>query len=158
MSIVPWRQRRVGRDTGPLNSITRFRNELDDVFSRFLDPLDFGRSLLSDFAFGPRTDVTENEKTLTMTVELPGVSPEDIELSVTGNTLCIKGEKRGGHEENDGEARYAERQYGCFQRSIQLPPTVDTESVEATFKNGILTVSLAKKPGAVAKRIAVKAG
>jgi HSP20 family protein len=158
MSLVPWRQRHEGRSAGPLNSITRFRDEMDDIFSRFFEPHDLGRSLTSGFAFGPRMDVTESDKTITMTVELPGVSPEDIELNVTGNMLSIKGEKKSCHEDNDGESQYAERQFGCFQRCVQLSPSVDADSVEANFKNGILTVTLAKKPDAVAKRISVKAG
>jgi len=141
-----------------MDSITRFRDEMDDVFSRFFGPMDFGRSMTSGFAFGPRMDLTESDKSMKVTVELPGVSPEDIDLNVTGNTLSIKGEKKGDREEKEGEVQYVERQYGCFQRSIQLPATVDANSVEANFKNGILTVTLAKKPEAIAKRIAVKAG
>ena len=94
----------------------------------------------------PAADVHETADTVEVTVELPGMSHEDIELTVKDNVLTISGEKKYSREEKDEDANvyYAERQYGKFERSLTLPAYVEADKAEATFKDGVLTVTLPK--------------
>jgi HSP20 family protein len=89
-------------------------------------------------------------------MELPGVRPEDVDIRITGGVLTIRGEKREEKEEKNKNLHFTERSFGSFQRSVQLPSTVDPDKVEATFKNGVLTVTVAKHADAKPKRIKVR--
>jgi HSP20 family protein len=112
----------------------------------------------------PRIDVSETDKELTFTAELPGVEEKDIDVSVVGDRLTIKGEKKSQFEDKSDEqgrvVHRLERSYGAFQRTLPLPYEVDPDSISAEFKNGILTVRLPKPADAVSKatprRIEVK--
>ena len=107
----------------------------------------------------PVADVVEGERDYRVTAELPGMSEKDIEIALAGDVLTLKGEKKEEHE-GKGQNRYvSERRYGLFQRSFALPEDADPEKIEAEFKNGVLTVTLPKRPEAQAKqrKIEVKA-
>jgi HSP20 family protein len=148
------------------------RGEMDRLFDRFTSGFGFPslrRMMDLEPAWRtewplrdgvPAVDVAENETAYKITAELPGMAEKDIEVSLTEDTLTIKGEKRQEHEEK-GENRYlSERSYGSFQRSFSLPSGVDRDKLAATFANGVLTVTLPKTPEAQkqAKKIEVKAG
>ena len=107
----------------------------------------------------PVADVVEGERDYRVTAELPGMSEKDIEISLAGDTLTVKGEKKEEREEKAENRYVAERRFGSFQRSFQLPEDADPERIEAGFKNGVLTITLPKRPDAQAKRrkIEVKA-
>lgn len=159
MNLTKWRKRGENGNGG--TALDRLRGEVDTLFDRFFrDP--WGTSLL-DRAAGltgwfPRVDLAESEDQVTVSAELPGVDPKDVEISVIGNTLTIRGEKQQEKEEKRRNYHYTERQYGSFHRSIDLPGSVDPDHVEATYKNGMLTVSMAKHPEAKPKKIPVKTG
>jgi len=160
MNLIPWRNKGANRlaDSGE-RSLTHLRDEVDHVFERFFrDPWCTGLwdSLWPSVGVSPRMDLAESENDVTVTAELPGIDPKDVELNVTGNVLTIRGEKKQEKEERKRNYHSVERQYGGFQRSIQLPSTVDADKVDATYKDGILTVTLAKHPEARPKRITVK--
>lgn len=106
----------------------------------------------------PRVDVAETEKEITVTAELPGLEEKDIEVTLEGDTLSLKGEKKAETEEKGKNFHRMERSYGTFQRMIPLPVDVDPAKVQAAFKKGILTVTLAKIPAAQTrtKKIEVK--
>lgn len=161
MNLIPWRNKR--EDRGGLsgdNVLASLREEMDSMFERFFrDP--WGTSWLAPLArsgWGPRIDLAESDSAITVTAELPGVEPKDVDISVSGNLLTIRGEKKQEKEEKGRNYHYSERQFGTFQRSIHLPVSVDSENVEAVYKNGMLTITLAKHPEARAKRIAIKEG
>jgi HSP20 family protein len=100
----------------------------------------------------PTADVVEGDKDYRITAELPGMSEKDIEIALVGDVLTLKGEKKEEHEEK-GESRYvAERRYGSFQRSFALPEDVDAEKIAASFKNGVISVTLPKRPDAQPKQ------
>ena len=105
----------------------------------------------------PAMDVVENDKDLTLRVDLPGLKPDDVKVEVEDNTLTISGEVGDTVEKEGDRYHYRERSYGSFQRSVRLPSTVDTDKVEATFENGVLNIVLPKLPQAQPKQIAVKA-
>lgn len=110
----------------------------------------------------PKIDVSESDKDIRITAELPGVEEKDVTVALEGDALLIKGEKRTETDEKDEKEgrrfHRIERSYGAFERSFALPVEVVAEKVTAEFKNGVLTVVLPKSPEAVrkARKIAVK--
>jgi HSP20 family protein len=131
-----------------------FRNDMDQLFDRFGSGFGFP-SLRRMFEFEPlwRTsfsfsmpaiDMSEDEKAYKITAELPGMDVKDIDLQVTGDTLVLKGEKRQEKEEKDKNYHFSERSYGSFQRSFDLPASVDRNKIAADFSKGVLTLTLPK--------------
>lgn len=109
----------------------------------------------------PRIDVHEADHAIEIEAELPGVDEKDIDVQVADNLLTIRGEKKlERKDEKEGQYRVSERSYGSFTRSMTLPFDVDPEAVEATFKNGVLKLTLPKpaEAQAQARRIAIKRG
>jgi HSP20 family protein len=106
-----------------------------------------------------RSDVVETDDGIEVTVELPGMDQKDVEVTLTGDMLVVKGEKKVERQDKKKGYYLSERSYGAFHRSVALPPGVDTEKVDASFKNGVLTVKLphSAEAKAKAKRIEVKA-
>jgi HSP20 family protein len=107
---------------------------------------------LADAGFDPAFDVSEAEGAWTVRAELPGVAPEEVEVSVTGNVLTIRGEKK---QESQPLGR-SERRYGKFVRALEFPTDLDGGKVEARSKNGVLTVTLPKAEASRPKTVAVK--
>src|SRR5882724_10962413 len=126
-----------------------FKTQIDSLFEDW-----FGRSMGGVLA--PRVDVAEDEKTVTLTAELPGVNEKDIDVSLAGDQLTIKGEKRSEHDEKkEAEGRTVhrtERSYGAFQRTLTVPYQVNPGQVSAEFKGGVLTITLPKPPDAVEQK------
>lgn len=123
-----------------------FRQEMDRLFDDFFAPSRFGAfSAFSGFDFQPALEVTENEREVCVRAELPGVEEKDVEISLDGDLLTIRGEKREERAEDGDHRRLVERAYGAFERSLRLPFEPDDKDVRAEFKNGVLTVK-AKKP------------
>ncbi len=105
----------------------------------------------------PAVDITEEEGAFKVSAEVPGMSEKNIDVSLSGDMLTIKGEKRQEREEK-GDNRYlSERSYGAFQRSFSLPEDVDREKIAASFDKGVLTVTLPRSTKAAPKKIEVKA-
>jgi HSP20 family protein len=134
---------------------TGLKREVDRLFERFFESPWAELPTLGDFT--PAVDVTENKETITVKAEVPGVDPKDINVSLEGDLLTIKGEKEHKKEEKDERQHRVERSYGAFMRSVRLPAAVDGGRVNATFKNGVVTVTLPKTPGAKGTTIPVKA-
>ena len=106
----------------------------------------------------PAVDIAESEKGYEIKAELPGMDEKAIEVKVTDGSLTIKGEKQEEKEEKERDYYLQERRYGSFERSFELPESVDPDRIEASFKKGVLTVILPKKAEAQkpAKKIEVK--
>lgn len=139
----------------PWTGLTSFRKEMDRLFDRFFEPL--GDELPALGQWAPRLDVSESKDAVVVKAEVPGLEPKDIEISLQGDLLTIKGEKKQEKEEKGERYHRVERSWGAFARAIRLPVPVDTEKVDAKFKNGLLTVTLAKVPGAKGTTIPIKA-
>ena len=135
-------------------AITRYQNNIND-----LDGL-FG-SLFPSTMKIPPVDIKEDDKAFTISAEIPGFEESEIELFVEKHTLILKGEKKE-EEKKDGEEKeerkylLRERRHVSFERSFTLPENLDEEQISASFKNGILDVTLPKLPKAEPKRIEVK--
>lgn len=159
VDLIPWRSKRREREEGRGNALATLRDEVESVFDRFWrDP--WGTSMPALFgrtAVFPHLDLSESDKEITIRAELPGVKPDDIRAEVTGHVLRLSGEKSERREQAEGDCRWSECHYGAFSRDIELPAAVDPNKVDATYKDGILTITLAKRPEARPKRIEVKA-
>jgi HSP20 family protein len=109
--------------------------------------------------FNPQVDVTEDEKEIKIAAELPGIDEKDIDLSVTRDTLTIKGEKKEEKEDNGKNYYRMERSYGSFYRVIPLPVEVETDKISAHYKKGILKIKIPKTAKAIEekKKITIKA-
>jgi HSP20 family protein len=131
------------------------KHEMDRVFDRFLE----GRwdEIPGLGEWTPNMDISETKDSLVAKVEVPGMDPKDIQISLQENLLTVKGEKRQEKEEKDEHYHRVERAYGVFTRSVRLPVAVDASKVTASFKNGLLTVTLPKTPSARGTTIPVKA-
>jgi HSP20 family protein len=107
----------------------------------------------------PAIDMSEDEKTYKISAELPGMDTKDVDVSVTGDMLVLKGEKRQEREEKDKNYHFSERAYGSFQHAFELPASVDRGKIAADFSKGVLTITLPKTVEAQqpTKQIAVKA-
>jgi HSP20 family protein len=166
--LIPWRPKNrlpVRREENGERSFAPARRPFDRMFEDFFSaPSLWSRSPLSSFGeewrgFSPSLDITETADEIRVTAELPGMEENDIDIALTGSALTIKGEKRAEHEEKGRNFHRIERSYGAFNRTIPLPQgAVDGDNVEATYKNGVLTIILPKLPEAQrsAKRITVK--
>jgi HSP20 family protein len=110
--------------------------------------------------FSPSMDVNETDKDITVLAELPGMEPEDIDISLDRSGLRIKGEKRANKEEQGKDYYRVERSYGSFQRVIPLPCEVDQDKINATYKRGVLKVVLpkARPEREISKRITINSG
>lgn len=140
--IMPWNKR---ESENPLVSL---RSRMDNLFDEFFQGFP-GMSLSKETSeFLPRIDVSETEKELHVNAELPGMSEKDIEVTLENNALTLKGEKKHEQEHKDKHYHHIERRYGSFYRSIPISDQVDTEKIEASFKNGVLNVVIPKKESA----------
>jgi HSP20 family protein len=145
-------------EENPFYALHREMNQMFDDFFRGLElsPFAGGRN---GGTFSPSIDVREGEKEVTVKAELPGMEEKDIEVNLTDDALTITGEKRDEKEEKGKGYWQREASYGSFRRVVPLPDGLDREKVDARFKNGVLTITLARLEDAKAKskRIAVKA-
>jgi HSP20 family protein len=107
-------------------------------------------------AFVPAMDISDDDRHYTITVELPGSKKEDVQVEVHDDMLTIRGEKKSEREEKKEQRRYVERSYGSFSRSFRVPADADADHVDASFKDGVLTIRLPKIEAAKPRTIAVK--
>ena len=153
--MLPWARKDLpaesrGDDDSPIASLQR---EMNRVFDSFWSGAGrpFG-NLPAAFATGaPRTVVVETENGVEVTVELPGMEEKDIEVTLTDDAVTIRGEKKVERKEEKKGYYVSERSYGSVYRSIPLPAGVDADKAEASFRNGVLTVSLPQRPEAKAR-------
>ena len=113
---------------------------------------------LTTTGFAPPVDIYEDEHTIALKLEVPGIDEKDIDVRIEGNTLTVHGERKIEKEEKEENFRRVERQYGSFTRSFTLPSSVDTGQVSADYDRGVLKINLAKKAEAKPKQIKVNVG
>src|SRR5215471_2609384 len=137
-----------------------FRNEIDRLFDQFsrggafgfpslrrmFEPEPFGREPAAGFA-AAMVDVSEDDKAFLFFADVPGTTEKDINVTLSGDTLTIGGERREEREEKDRNYHFSERRFGSFRRAFSLPAGVDRDKIEANFKNGVLSVTLPENTG-----------
>jgi len=130
--------------TSPWPSMARMMEEMFSERPRL-------RTLVS-----PPVDITESDEAYTVTAEVPGVKRDELTLEIQEGVLSIRGEKKSEREETRDRGRYLERTYGAFSRSFTLPPDADADRIAASFQDGVLKITLPKRPESKPKQIAIK--
>lgn len=138
---------------------TFFREEMNRLFDNFFRGFEiepFERRLTT---FSPSIDISETDKEVIISAELPGIEDKDIDVSLTKDSITIKGEKKEEKEEKGKSYYRMERSYGSFSRTIPLPAEIDSDKTTAEFKKGVLTIKMPKTPAAIKekKKIQIKA-
>ncbi len=143
MAIVRW---------DPFRDVMSLQHRVNSIFRDFNEGAD---APLTTASFVPAVDIYEDEKKVTLKLEVPGMAEKDLDVSVENNMLTVKGERKFENEEKEENFHRIERRYGSFSRSFTLPSTVDTEHIEAHYQAGVLKLDLKKKPEAQPKQIKV---
>jgi len=151
MSLIRWTPRTDLLD--PFAGLAELQEEMNRWFDTSLRRLGRGEFYGN---FLPAVDVVEEKDNYLVNVELPGLTKDDVSVTLQDNYLTIKGEKKYEAEKKDAHYYRRERMYGAFSRTIELPSTVDAKKIEAQFKNGVLSVRLPKTEEAKPKQIEVK--
>jgi len=139
----------------PFREFTTLQDRMNRLFR---DSFGDREEALTTSTFAPPVDVYEDEHSVTLKIEVPGIDEKDIDVRVENNMLTVHGERKFEKEEKEENFRRVERQYGSFTRSFTLPNTVDTDSIQANYDKGILKIQLAKKAEAKPKQIKVNVG
>ncbi|WP_165784542.1 Hsp20/alpha crystallin family protein [Zhengella mangrovi] len=133
------------------NLFTDFRKQMDDLMEGFFGSGSTlaGRSGLPSLdmtgAIRPAIDIAENDQAITVTAELPGMTEDQVDLTIRNGMLTLKGEKKIEHDGDRDDVHVIERSYGSFQRSIPIPERVDANAIDAKFDKGVLTVTMPKR-------------
>ena len=137
----------------PFEMIDPFRKEMETLFDRFFgDEGGNGRAMPAVQTWAPRMDIEETEKEIVVKADLPGVDPKVVEISVENEVLTVRGEKK---EEKNRNYHRVERLAGSFYRAIALPPGTEADKVSADSANGVITITIPKKPEAQPRKIMV---
>lgn len=159
MSLLPWKKSQSIPATAQMSpSISPFQQDMQRMFDRF-----FGRSFpmtsfsgFESFSNYPAINCSDSGDAVIVRAEVPGLEPGDVEISVEGNMLILRGEKREEHRDEKENCFYMERSYGSFMRRIELPSNVDTNAAEAHLEKGILNLRLPKVAGEASRTIKVQ--
>ena len=138
----------------PFQELSSIQNELNRLFGQTFGE---GSEEVRMAAWVPAVDVAETQDRFLITAELPGLRPEDVDISVENSVLRIQGERRFYDERKEDDFHRIERRFGSFTRSITLPSTADAENIQASFDAGVLTIEVPKREEAKPRKIQVKA-
>ncbi len=151
-TLVPRYRRSTTDLPAPFEWMGRFFNE--PIASRLIGGLP---SLLRESSeLIPAFDVSETGDHIIVKADMPGIDPKNLEINLSGNILTVKGEKEEEHKEENESYHWTERQFGSFVRTFTLPADLKQDGIEATYKDGVLTISIPKAEIAVQKKIEVK--
>jgi len=158
MGLIPWRQKETEIGRGEISRLAALRSEMDRLLDSFVrEPLaGWEWPFAGGRGWSPALDVAENEREVTVRVEIPGVDPKDLDITVAGGQLTLAGEKKESTEQSGKDFYHTETRYGSFRRSIPLPEAVDPQQVDAEYSNGVLLIRLKKSSSTPSKRIEVK--
>jgi HSP20 family protein len=148
--LAPWRN--------PFSLLDSFRRDMDDIFNRFYS--DWERSGTSwvpvSLGYYPQVESYIDGNTLHVKADLPGVDPKNVEITVEGTLLTLKGERKGQQETSEGNYLRQEVQYGSFVRTLPLPEGVKAEDVQAVYHNGVLDVTIPLPPSMGNKKVPIQ--
>ena len=145
MELTTWR---------PFGELSSLRREMDRLWDRSLGETQLARTFTESWL--PSVDISETKDNFVVKAELPGLETKDVNVSISGDILTIKGEKKAEEEEKDEHYHCVERYSGSFQRTFQLPSGVKADKIKATFDKGVLKVTLPKVEEAKKNEIEVK--
>jgi HSP20 family protein len=139
----------------PFQDLLSLQDEMNRVFDRAAGQTTRGQATRS---WAPALDIAERKDAYLVTVELPGVNPDDIDVTLENNLLSIQGERRQAQDSADEQFHRVERAYGTFRRSVSLPSTVRADAIQASYEHGLLQLVVPKAEEAKPRKIAIAAG
>ncbi len=149
MSIIRW---------DPFRDLITLREKMNRLFEEVFTSRGEERELVGG-TWTPSVDIYETENALVLTAELPGIDEDDVEIKIEDNTLTLKGERKLEKETKEENYHRIERSYGSFYRSFTLPHYIDQDKIEAIHENGVLKITMPKKPELKPRKVKVlKAG
>lgn len=159
--LIPWKKQDSNIAKSEKQEWDEFfdlQEDINQMFESFLTPWQSSNS--TSRMFRPEMDIRENEQEITITADLPGMKPEEIDLKISNNNLTISGEKTSEREKKGERFYRKERTYGSFHRSLPLPAAVDEGKIRADYQQGVLTVILPKSSPSQQSRksIPIKSG
>ena len=155
-SLVPWRERSLLTSTDRFSRMmNRMEGEMEDLMERFSGG--DGGWLTTTSSCLPTTDLVETEKQFEVTVDLPGLKPEEVKVELKNGELWISGKREEEKEEKGKTYHRIERRHGEFRRVLLLPSTISEEKIDAKFENGVLKITVPKSEEVKTKHIEVKA-
>lgn len=134
----------------PARDILNMQKDMDRLLEAFIDP-----RVLNNQQWGLELDVVEQDDKYVVTADVPGVNPDDLDVTLNDNVLTIKGETKSEEVKENSRYHLRERRFGSFARSIQLGLPVKAEAIEAHYENGILTLNIPKAEAIKPRRIAI---
>ncbi len=146
-ALAPWK---------PFRELTTLHHEIDDLFTRFFgsETEDWFPTVWRGFAF-PNVESYVRNGELIVRADLPGIDPKEVELAVEGHRLMLRGERKATEERKEKDYMYREVAYGRFERAVDLPEGVDTDSIKATYHDGVLEISMKAPKEMVAKKVPI---
>ncbi len=154
MALIRWQPRGTMSPRGSFHNVDPFGQEMNGLMDWA-----FGRGWangLVESSWVPPVDVAQEEDRFRIHIDLPGVKREEIEITVDGDTLTVKGEKKRESESKQDDTYRSERYYGSFSRSLTLPAAVDANKIEARYKDGVLEIVIPKSEEAKPKQIKIQ--
>ena len=139
----------------PMRNLFSLHNEMGRIFGDLFAPSEGGTDA-EETSWIPTVDISETENGYEIRAELPGVSEDDVNVSLTDNVLTVKGEKRPEAETEGKNYHRVERRYGNFQRNFTLPRHIETDAIKAEFKDGVLTLGIPKAEAAKPTEVPIK--
>jgi len=153
MAMIPWRPKELWWD--PFRDLEMIQNEMNKLFDSSLVRWGDRNTGLLESAWSPAIDIYDSKDSVMVKADIPGMKKEEIDVSVYGDTLIIKGEKNQEKETKEKDFVRAERFYGSFNRAIRLPAEIDASKVNASYKNGVLELVLPKKEESKPKQLKI---
>jgi HSP20 family protein len=142
----------------PFSEMVSLRSAMDRLFEdSFVSPLTW-RTVANGTGINPAVDVHETDDDIVVTAALPGIRPDDIDVTITGQNLALRGELKADDTVEHGQYIYRERRFGSFNRSFQLPVRVDGDRADASFSDGILTLRIPKADEVKPRQIRINPG
>lgn len=138
----------------PFQEMINLRRTVDRLFDNVTPEHDWAQPPM----WGLAVDMTENKDDFVVKASVPGINPDDLDISYADDTLTIKGEIKQDNEVKDDQYHLRERRYGIFTRSLTLPTKIKGDAIEASYQNGVITLRLPKAEEVKPKRIAIKVG
>lgn len=142
--LTPFRRRERGLAAPMGAGLPDLFRDMEERMRRILQEFPLMGVAGEGLEWAPRVDVTETDDEVRVKAELPGLSPEDVDISLDHDRLVLKGEKKEEREREEKGYFVSERSFGSFYRAVQLPEEVDSQKIEASFKNGVLDIKMAK--------------
>lgn len=142
----------------PFRDLSNLHRRLDGLFEDGFTGLRraFADEALDAVTWMPAVDILEKDNQIVLKADLPGIDPKDVEINVENGTLTLRGSRKFASDVKEDDYHRVERVYGSFVRSFRLPGSVDPDKVEASYRNGVLELTLPKRPEAKPKQIKVK--